>query len=300
MTGVKFKGIIPPMVTIFNDDGSFDWEGNKAVIDYLIKGGVHGIFVLGSSGEFAHMSTAERKEFAEFAVDYVKGRVPVLVGTGHSNTREVVELSRHAQDIGADGVIIVTPYYWGLSGENLFNHYKAVARAIDLPIILYHFPNLTGQQLTASLVAQMVKEFPNIVGIKDTIDSIAHIRDLVLTVKEVNPDFSVLAGFDHHLLSTLAMGGDGAIPGTANFAPEISIGVYEKFVAGEYAEAIKLNETLMRLSCIYGLDLPAIGVVKEGFKLRGLSVNTYVRQPAGFTSESAIAGLKKLMECLPG
>ncbi|RYD04775.1 hypothetical protein N752_12685 [Desulforamulus aquiferis] len=178
MSSFDFRGIIPPMVTIFNNDGSFDWEGNKAVIDYLIKGGVHGIFVLGSSGEFAHMSSDERKEFAEFAVDYIKGRVPVLIGTGHSNTREVIELSRHAQNIGADGVVVVTPYYWGLSGENLFNHYKSVAHGVDLPIMLYHFPNLTGQQMPASLVAKMVKELPNIVAIKDTIDSISHIRIL--------------------------------------------------------------------------------------------------------------------------
>lgn len=298
MSNFDFKGIIPPMVTIFNNDGSFDWEGNKAVIDYLIKGGVHGIFVLGSSGEFAHMSSDERKEFADFAVNYVKGRVPVLVGTGHSNTREVIELSRHAQIIGADGVVVVTPYYWGLSEENLYNHYKSVAFGVDLPIMLYHFPNLTGQQFPASLVAKMVKELPNVVAIKDTIDSIAHIRDLVLTVKEINPKFSVLAGFDHHLLSTLAMGGDGAIPGTANFVPEISVGVYEKFVSGDFAGAMKYNDKLMRLSCIYGLDLPAIGVIKEGFKLRGLPVNTYVRQPAGVASESVIKQLEKIMSCL--
>lgn len=292
---MKFKGIIPPMVTIFNEDGSLDWEGNKVVIDYLIKGGVHGIFVLGSAGEFTHLSISERKEYAEFAVNYINGRVPVLVGTGHSNTREVVELSRHAQSIGADGIVVVTPYYWGLSEENLFNHYKTIAGSVDLPIIIYHFPNLTGQQLPAGLVARMVKEMPNIVGIKDTIDSIAHIRDLVLTVKEVNPEFSVLAGFDHHLFNTLAMGGDGAIPGTANFAPEISVGVYENFMAGQYAEALKLNKTLIRLSMIYGLDLPAIGVIKEGLKLQGVPVKTYVRQPAGKAPDSAVLALKKLM-----
>ncbi|MBO8137316.1 MAG: dihydrodipicolinate synthase family protein [Desulfotomaculum sp.] len=295
MGSVKFKGIIPPMVTIFNEDGSIDWEGNKALIDYLIDGGVNGIFVLGSSGEFAHLSTSERKEFAEFAVNYINGRVPVLVGTGHSNTREVVELSQHAQSIGADGIVVVTPYYWRLSEKNLFNHYKTVAASMDLPIIIYHFPNLTGQQLSANLVAKMAKEIPNIVGIKDTIDSIAHIRELVLTVKEVNPDFSVLAGFDDHLLNTLAMGGDGAIPGTSNFAPEISVGVYKNFIAGQYDEALKLNKMLIHLSRIYSLDLPAIGVIKEGLKLRGVPVSTYVRQPAGKATDSVLSALKKLM-----
>lgn len=295
MGNVKFKGIIPPMVTIFNEEGSINWEGNKALIDYLVAGGVHGIFVLGSSGEFAHLSTPERKEFAEFAVDYVRGRVPVLVGTGHSSTREVVDLSRHAQSVGADGIVVVTPYYWGLSEENLFNHYKTVASSVDLPVIIYHFPALTGQQLPAELVVRMVREMPNIVGIKDTIDNVAHIRELILNVKEVNPDFSVLAGFDHHLFNTLAMGGDGAIPGTANFAPEINVGVYEKFMAGEYAEALQLNKTLISLSRIYSLDMPAIGIIKEGLKIRGVAIEPHVRQPAGRATGTAVSILKKLM-----
>ncbi|WP_031515430.1 dihydrodipicolinate synthase family protein [Desulfofalx alkaliphila] len=298
MKKVKFKGIIPPMVTIFNEDGSFDWEGNKAVIDYLINGGVHGIFVMGSSSEFNHLTSAERKEFAEFAVDYVNGRVPVLVGTGHTNTQTVVDLSRHAQSIGADGVVVVTPYYWKLSEENLFNHFTTVAGAIDLPVVLYHYPNLTGQQFDAPLVARIVKEMPNVVGIKDTIDSISHIRELIITVKEINPDFSVFSAYDDHLFNTLVMGGDGAISGSSNFAPEINVGVYQNFVEGNYQKAIDINNILMRLTRIYGFDTPAIGVMKEGLRLRGVPIKTHVRPPAAAASPKAVAALESLLKSL--
>lgn len=295
MSVAKFKGIIPPMLTMFKEDGSFDWEGNQALIDYVIAGGVHGIFILGSSGEFTHLSLDERKEFAEFAVKYVGRRVPVLIGTAGCNTREVVELTRHAKEIGADGVVIVTPYYWGLSDEFIYRHYATVAEAVDIPIILYHFPALTGQNLSPQLVARLAKDYPNIVGIKDTIDSIAHIRELILQVKAVNPDFSVLAGYDDHLLNTLAMGGDGVIPGCSNFAPEIHVGIYNSFVSGNMEDSINWHRKLLKIMDIYTFDKPAIGALKEACKLCGLPVGTTVRQPAGNAGEAVVEKIKNML-----
>ncbi|ABB14175.1 4-hydroxy-tetrahydrodipicolinate synthase [Carboxydothermus hydrogenoformans] len=291
----KFRGVIPPMLTIFKEDGTFDWEGNKALIDFLINGGVHGIFVLGSSGEFSHLNAEERKEFAKFVVDYVAGRVPVLVGTGSSNTKEVVELTKHAKEIGADGVVVVSPYYWGLSEKNLYQHFATVAKVVDIPIVLYNFPDLTGQNLSPSLVAKLASDFPNIVGIKDTIDSIAHIRELILQVKTVRPDFSVLAGYDDHLFNTLAMGGDGVIPGTANFAPHIPVNIYNNFVKGNIEESMNWHRKLLRLPRIYSLDKPAISLLKEACKLCGLPVESYIRQPAGRADEAAVENLKTLL-----
>lgn len=291
----KFRGVIPPMLTIFKEDGSFDWDGNKALIDYLINGGVHGIFILGSSGEFCHLDTEERKKFAEFVVKYVAGRVPVIVGTGSTNTKEVIELSKHAKDIGADGVVVVSPYYWGLSEKNLYQHFATVAEKVDIPIILYNFPDVTGQNLSPALVANLAKDFPNIVGIKDTIDSIAHIRELILQVKTVRPDFSVLAGYDDHLFNTLAMGGDGAIPGTSNFAPQVSVNVYNNYVNGNLEESIKWHRKLLKLVRVYTFDKPAIGLLKQACRLCGVPIGTTVRQPASCVDESAIERLKSLL-----
>jgi len=296
MNKTKFHGIIPPMPTIFKEDGSFDWEGNKTLIDFFIKKGVHGIFVLGSLGEFAHLSFNERKEFAKFAVEYVNKRVPILIGTGSTNSEEVIELTKHAKEIGADGVVVVSPYYVKLSDEKLYQHFATVAKSVDIPMILYNFPDVTGQNLYPSVVAQLAIDFPNIVGIKDTIDSISHIRDVILEAKAVRPDFSVFAAYDDHLFPTLAMGGDGAIPGIANFAPHIHVNIYKNFVSGNVQESINWHRKLLKLLRIYDLDKPFIGILKEACKLCGVPISTYVRQPAGRAEKSAIENLKALLK----
>ncbi|APC08968.1 dihydrodipicolinate synthase family protein [Neomoorella thermoacetica] len=280
MSEVKFRGVIPAVITVFNEDGTFDWEGNKRLLDHLIKAGVHGLFILGSSGEFMHMSTTERKKFAEFVVEYVNKRVPVTVGTGSSSTAEVIELTMHAQEIGADAVGIITPYYWILSEEALYNHYASVAQAVDIPIIIYHYPSLTGQNLSASLVARLALDFPNILGIKDTIDNVAHLRELVLTVKSVKPEFAVLAGYEDHILNTLALGGDGIITAITNFAPELTVGLYNSFVAGDLDKSISLYQKIRVLNRIYDVDKPSIAAIKEACRLTGLDIQTYVRKPA--------------------
>lgn len=147
-----FKGVIPPVSTVLTNDGNIDVDGMKALIDFIMESGVDGLFFLGSGGEFNQMSVEERKAFAEFTVGYVNKRVPVLIGTGSTNTREVIELTLHSKEIGADGVVIINPHYWPLSDEHLFDHYGKVAEAVDIPILLYNFPNLTGQELTPEMV----------------------------------------------------------------------------------------------------------------------------------------------------
>lgn len=276
----KFYGIIPPVPTIFNESLELDRRGMGKLIDFLIEEGVNGLFFLGSGGEFNHMSFEERKQVASFATDYVKGRVPVLIGTGGTNTREMIALNRHAKEIGADGVVIINPYYWPLTEENLLAHYGEIAENTEIPILLYNFPDLTGQDLSPDIVLKLVDRYPNIVGIKETVDSAGHIREMILKVKSKHPHFSVMAGFDDHLLNTLALGGDGAISASGNFAPELSIGIYRAFQTGNYEKAIEIHKKLAFLPLMYKLDSPFVNVVKEAIKLRGLDVSTYVLPPA--------------------
>lgn len=296
MSEVKFKGVIPAVITVFNEDGSLDWEGNKRLLDHLIGAGVHGLFILGSSGEFMHMNTSERKQFAEFVVEYVNKRVPVIVGTGSSNTAEVIELTKHAKEIGADAVGIVTPYYWILSEEALYNHYASVAQDVDIPIIIYHFPALTGQNLPASLVVRLALDFPNILGIKDTIDNIAHLRELILKVKSVRPEFAVVAGYEDHILNILALGGDGIITGITNFAPELTVGLYNSFVAGDLETSISLYQKIRVLNRIYEVDKPSIAAIKEACRLTGLDIQTYVRKPAVNAGREVQRAVRELLQ----
>ncbi|PLR81659.1 4-hydroxy-tetrahydrodipicolinate synthase [Bacillus canaveralius] len=277
---VTFQGIIPPVSTIINENGSLDEKGMGKLIDFLIESGVNGLFFLGTGGEFSQMSVQERKRVAEFSVDYVNGRVPVLIGTGSTSTNEVIELSQHAEKAGADAVVMINPYYWSLSEDNLFLHYDQIAQSINLPILLYNFPNLTGQDLSPEFVLKLVDKNQNIVGIKETVDQAGHIREMILKVKENHSQFKVFCGFDDHLLNTLALGGDGAISASANFAPQLTIGIYRAFQEGNMQEALELHQRLAHLPLIYKLDSPFVNVVKEAMKLTGLNISTHVLPPA--------------------
>jgi 4-hydroxy-tetrahydrodipicolinate synthase len=277
---MKFSGIIPPVPTIFTDDGLFDPAGMALVIDHLVGAGVDGMFFLGTGGEFSQMSHEERLAIADFVVRYTAGRVPALIGTGSTSTREAVALSRHAQSIGASGVVAINPYYWKVTEENLAGYFSAIAKAVDLPVLLYNFPALTGQDLYPAFVKRLVDANPNIVGLKDTIDSVAHLREMIDVVKAAHPGFSVFCGYDDHLFNTLLLGGDGAISASANFAPKISTGIYRAVKEGDLATAAALHRTILELPRIYKVDVPFVGVVKQAMKACGLAISAYSLPPA--------------------
>ena len=282
-----FTGIIPPVSTIFTADGQLDKQGTAALIDDLIAAGVDGLFFLGSGGEFSQLGAEERKTIAQFAIDHVDRRVPVLIGTGGTNARETIALSQHAQQAGADGIVVINPYYWKVSEANLIRYFEQVADSVTLPVMLYNFPALTGQDLTPALVKTLADSRSNIVGIKDTIDSVGHLRTMINTVKSVRPSFSVFCGYDDHLLNTMLLGGDGAITASANFAPELSVGIYRAWREGDLATAATLNKKLLQLPAIYALETPFVSLIKYSMQCVGLPVETYCLPPILEASEEA-------------
>jgi 4-hydroxy-tetrahydrodipicolinate synthase len=293
-----FTGIIPPVSTIFTAEGQLDKQGTAALIDDMIAAGVDGLFFLGSGGEFSQLNAEERKAIARFAIEHVDRRVPVLIGTGGTNARETVELSQHAQQAGADGIVVINPYYWKVSEQNLVGYFQQVADSVTLPVMLYNFPALTGQDLTPALVKTLVDSRQNIVGIKDTIDSVAHLRSMIQTVKAAHPHFTVLCGYDDHLFNTLLLGGDGAISASGNFAPQISVKLLEAFRDGDLALAAHYHQTLLQIPQIYQLDTPFVNVIKEAIVLCGRAVSTHVLPPASPLDEAGKARLKSLLQQL--
>lgn len=292
----QFSGIIPPVSTIFTDDGQLDQQGMGRLIDYLIDSEVNGLFFLGSGGEFSQMSLEERKEVAAFAIKHVSGRVPVLIGTGSTSTSEVIKLSNHSKEHGADAVVIINPYYFTLTEEKLFKHYADIAESVDIPILLYNFPGVTGQDLSPDFVLKLAKTYSNIVGIKETIDMAGHIREMILTLKAERPDFVVLSGYDDHLLNTLSVGGDGAISGSVNFAPELQVGIYKAFQEGDYGTAIELHRRLAYLPLIYKMDSPFVNVIKEAINLRGvIEVSSYSLPPDTCLSNDKKQQLREIL-----
>lgn len=290
-----FTGIIPPVPTIINQDGQLDKAGMGQLIDHLVTSGVDVLFFLGSAGEFSQMSSEMRKEVAEFCITYTNHRLPTLIGIASPSTAEAVNFGLHAQALGADGTVLVNPYYAILKEENIYNYYRQVAEAVDLPIILYNFPALTNQDLSPALVKRLALNFPNIVGIKDTVDTIRHIRDVILTVKPVRPDFAVYAGFDEYLLDTLIIGGDGAFPSSANFAPYLTKGIYQAYHTKDGARLIELQKLLAYVPPIFALESPFYSVVKEAVRMTGIDIPTYVLPPAAQLTAEKKAQVKEVL-----
>lgn len=291
----KFRGIIPPVSSTFDNDGNIDKAAMKAVADFLIGKGVDGLFYLGTGGEFSQMNTSQRMALAEAAVAAADKRVPVLIGVGSPSTDEAVKLAQHAEVCGADGIVAINPYYWKVAPRNLDDYYHRIARSVSLPVIIYNFPDLTGQDLTPETVKRLVLQNDNIVGIKDTIDSVGHLRTMINTVKAVRPDFSVFCGYDDHLLNTLLLGGDGSITASANFAPELSIGIYRAWQENDLATAATLNKKLLQLPSIYALETPFVSLIKYAMQCVGLPVNTYCLPPILEASTEAKEKVRALL-----
>lgn len=290
-----FKGIFPPVPTIVDDNGELDRAGMAVMIDHVISNGADGMLILGSGGEFSHFSSEQRKQIAEFSLQHVAGRVPVLIGIACASTAETIQLGKHAENAGAQGVLVVNPYYAKLSEEARFTHYKRIAEALNIPVFLYNFPELTGQDIGLNVITRLAREVPNIVGIKDTIDNISHTREIINQVHCFRPDFIIFSGYDEYLLDTLMLGGHGGIPATFNFAPNITRGIYQAVQQNDLATAKALQQQLSELSPLYALEQPFFGVIKTAIKLSGVDISTAVVPPALPLNEEKIAQVKNIL-----
>jgi 2-dehydro-3-deoxy-D-pentonate aldolase len=287
-----FTGSIPAMVTPFDERGEIDLRATEAVVERFVAAGVDGISVLGSTGEFPHLTFDERKRFAEETVGIAAGRVPLIVGVGSSGTREAVELARHAESVDADAVLVVSPFYWNVGEEALFEHFTAVAGAVSVPTLLYNLPLLTGINLSPSLVASVANGCPNVTGLKDTVTEYSHTVNVLREVKPTRPDFSVLAGFEDLILPSMLAGGDGTICGLFNVVPELFIGMVRSVQNGELDEAAKLHRRVLSLMTLGSFSDTPLGAIKLAMNVLGVPISPTVRGPALPAPEEARKGIE--------
>jgi 4-hydroxy-tetrahydrodipicolinate synthase len=287
-----FSGLIPAMVTPFDERGEVDLRATEAIVEHFVEAGVDGISALGSTGEFSHLDTNERRRFAEDLVGIVAGRVPLVIGVGAPGTREAVALARHAEEAGADGVIVVSPFYWNVGEEALFRHFRAVAKAVEMPMLVYNFPMLTGIDLSAGLVARIARECSNVTGLKDTVSEYSHSVQVLREVKPVRPDFAVLAGFEDQILPTMLAGGDGSICGLANVAPEFFVGFIRAVRSGDLETAAEMHRRVLSLIAIGSLSDTPLGAIKLAMNALGVPITPAVRGPALPAPEEAREGVE--------
>ena len=282
-----FSGLMPAMVTPFDERGEVDLRATEAVVERLLDAGVDGISPLGSTGESSHLTGDERKRFAEEVTRIVAGRVPLLIGVGAAGTRETVDLAHHAEGVGADGVLVVSPFYWNVGEEALFKHFATVAESVDIPVLIYNLPLLTGINLSPSLVARVARECSNVTGLKDTVTEYSHIWNVLREVKPVRPDFSVLSGFEDLILPAMLAGGDGSICGLANVAPELFVGMVRAAQNGYLDEAAELHRRVLSLMALGSLSDTPLGAIKLAMNVLGVPIFPHVRGPALSASEEA-------------
>ena len=266
-----FKGSIVALVTPFKN-GKFDEKAYADLIEWHIAQGTHGIVPCGTTGEASTLDFREHYRVIEVAVKVAKKRIPVIAGTGANSTDEAIEITKKAKKLGADGALLVTPYYNKPTQEGLYRHYKAVAEAVKIPIILYNVPGRTSVNMLPSTVARLA-EFKNIVAIKEATGDMKQASELI---RLCGHRMAVLSGDDFTTLAMLALGGKGSISVTANIAPKDAAEMYNAWERGDLAKARQLHYKLEPLNSAMFIEtnpipvktaLVLMGKVREEFKL---------------------------------
>ncbi len=266
----KPKGVIPPIVTPFQEDGSIDYAAYRMMVEHLIAEGVHGVFPMGTTGEFYAVSDEEYKKLLEVTVETVAGRVDVYAGANDITTRGVIRQIRICEQVkGIDALSVLTPMFVSQTQEELYQHYKTIAESTGLPIIIYNNKPKTNVSVEPATAARLAR-IPNIIGVKDSTGDFTNASEYLRLTRDI-PDFHVLLGRDTLIYAGLCYGASGAIASCANVAPRLVADIYDKYMAGDHAGALEAQFRLnpLRIACNMG-TFPA--VIKEGLVQLGYPV----------------------------
>jgi 4-hydroxy-tetrahydrodipicolinate synthase len=251
---------------------------------------------MGSTGEFYAMSTEQRKELIDLVVSHVNKRTKVIIGTGCMTVEDTIELSNYAIAAGADGVIIVSPYYFSLTDESLEFYFGKVAESVKGNIYLYNFPDRTGHDISPELTLDLLRKYSNIVGYKDTVSSMAHTRKLIQTIKNEFPEFEVLSGFDENFVHNVLAGGSGCISAISNVYPEVCVDWVKAVNEKNMDRAAEIQNYVDKLSDIYEISKCFIPILKKAMILKGLDIKDYCKTPLLQADEKQTDSIKKLMK----
>ena len=287
-----FKGSITALITPMTEAGALDLDAFARFIDWQITQGTQAIVPVGTTGESPTLTHDEHRQAVQIAVQAAARRVPVIAGAGSNSTAEAISLAQHAAQVGADAVMVVTPYYNKPSQEGLFRHYTAIADATDLPLIIYNIPSRSVIDMTPETMARLAAH-PRIVGVKD---ATANLARPLHTRAACGPAFVQLSGEDHTVLAFLAAGGAGCISVTANIAPRLCARMHAAWAAGEIETAMRIQDSLLPLhDAMFCESSP--GPAKYGASLLGFTT-PHVRLPLAPIAEAAQARVKNAMSDL--
>lgn len=284
------KGVIPPIVTPTDAQERVNEPVQREIVDHIIRGGVHGILAMGSNGEFFGLNPEEQERATSIIVDHAAGRVPVYFGIGDITTRECVKWAEKAERMNVDAISVLHPMFIGPNDEEMYQHFKTVAEATSLPVLLYNNPDRMRCGISAPLLERL-SDVPNIVGVKESSG------DMTLTAEFIRrtraKDFKVIAGRDILILSSLVYGGAGAVASSANIVPELVVEIYDKFNAGDLQGALDAQFRLAPMRMAYNLGSFPV-VTKDYMRLLGFDVGEPIK-PNTRTCPENMEKLKQLL-----
>jgi len=286
-------GVIPPIVTPTDSQEKVNEKPLRQIVDHIIAGGVHGILALGSNGEFFGLEKEEQERAAAITIDHARGRVPVYVGIAEITTRECIRWARWAEDKKATAVSVLHPMFLSPSDEELYHHFKAVADATTLPVLLYNNPDRMRCGISANLLDRLA-DIPNIVGVKESSGDMTLTAEFIRRTRD--RDFKVIAGRDILILSTLAYGGAGTVASSANIVPKLVVEIYDRFMAGDLAGALEAQFKLAPMRMAYNLGSFPV-VTKDYMRLLGFDVGESIRPNTRSTPDN-LARLQKHLDDL--
>ena len=287
------KGILPAMITPMTKDFKVNIPALRKLIDYMIDGGVHGIFAIGTTGEFYALTNDEYREVLEVTVDHVAGRVPVYAGCNSIGTRQSIELTKIASEVGGiDAISVLTPYFIGLTQNEIYDHFRTIAENTDMNIILYDNAPKTHLTIKPATVAKLA-DIPNIVGMKDSTGDLTNTADIIGRTTRAGKDFHVMMGRDSLIHAALCYGATGAVAAAANVAPKLCADIYNKYMAGDIKGSLEDQYNLVPLRVAFGLgSFPT--VIKEALEMVGIEAGPCA-MPTGVMTDEEKAELKKIL-----
>ena len=276
------EGVVVPLVTPMRQDGSLDMDSFQWLCRRLSETGVSGLFPNSTTGEFVHITQDEAERLVKAAVAAAPADVMVLPGVSSNRTEDSVRMARRFVDLGADGVVVLPPFFYRGGEEMAYRHVSEVARAVDVPVVIYVNPVNTGFLPSVGLVIRLAQEFSNVSAVKVTYADFSYLVELIREAKAARRDFTVLTGLDYMFLPTLDAGGDGVVGALANVAPELYVALHRAWESGDYGEALNRHRAILELSRVYwyrapGAEIPSL--VKGLLEGLGTPVRRFVRQP---------------------
>lgn len=289
---IEIKGIITPIITPMNEDETINEKELRNQVNRQIESGIHGIFPFGTNGEGYILSEAEKELVLSIVIDEVKGRVPVYAGTGCVGTKDTIRQSLMGKSLGADVLSIITPSFASASQNELYEHFSTVAKAVDLPIVLYNIPARTGNAIAPDTIGKLSK-IDNIVGAKDSSGNFDNMLQYIEKTRQ-RKDFAILSGNDSLILWNLLAGGTGGIAGCANVYPKNMAAIYERFIAGDIDGARQAQDAIRSFRDCFKFGNPNT-IIKTAVSLMGYPVGK-CRAPFNQVSAEGISAIKTVLE----